>query len=370
MLSHFPNRVRTRLAAHRVVKQQVLDRYRRRGIQRDLEPFPTDATVPMHEAEDVLLLCSGYLERFHLQSYVQELAFAHELAARGRAFAVTDEPREIFDKRVAWFLPGTFVRPRLWDYSRQAYEFARGLEDQGNNVFCSSSETAYWENKAHMHAMFERHDIPTPQMLLITRQNRADAAIDFAPVLVKEEHSAGSAGLHFFPSATEARRFIDQYPLRPGETLIVQALVRGATRDMRLTMAGSAAIRSATYWRQKSAKAVADPNWTPTATKHGSTVVHADPPDGVVSIVAGYLDALGVRTAGVDLIWVDDDVERPPLVLELSPYYQPNPPKPDRYADWSYREFKQRSHVPQGYLSGQYGCFREVAAQLMEQGLF
>lgn len=327
------------------------------------------ATAPLERADDVLLLIGGAPATFHAQTYVQELAFAHEFAARDRPLAVTEDPSLLFGKRVVWFVPGKFVRPALWDYSRQAVDFAQGLEAQGNVVFCSSDETRFWENKAHMHRMLEQAGIPTPRTLLLTQETRDEVDIDMEPVLVKEEHSASSIGLHYFDSAAEAQAFVRDYAFRPGETLVVQELVRGATRDMRMTIAGSTSIEDATYWRIKSRRQLVDPRWTPTATSYGTTVEHGAMPSEVAPLVAEWVARLGLRTAGVDLIWPEDDLSREPLMLELSPYYQPNPPKPERYADWSYKEFKRTPFVRDGYLAGQYRVFRAIAAQLLEEGL-
>lgn len=346
----------------------IAERYLRRSVERHVPDEPV-ATVPLERAEDVLISLGGAPTTFHAQTYIQELAFAHEFAAHGRPLAVTEDPSHVFEKRIVWFVPGKFVRPVLWDYSRQAVEFAQALEAQGNIVFCSSDETRYWENKAHMHRMLERAGVPTPRTILVTDDTRGEVEIDMEPVIVKEEHSASSVGLHYFDSAAEARAFVRGYGFRPGETLVLQELVRGATRDLRMTIAGSAAIEGATYWRIKSPEAVAGPHWTPTATSYGSVVEHGNVPVGVASLVAEWVARLGIRTAGVDLIWPDDDVARDPLMLELSPYYQPNPPKPERYADWSYREFKRTPFVRDGYLAGQYRVFRSVAAQLLEEEL-
>ena len=362
--------MRSRVANHALVKAHVLDRYRRVAIRRDIPPLPVDAIVPLEEAQDVLLLCSGYMARFHLQTYVQELAFAHEMAAHGRPFAVTDDPSQVFERQVAWFLPGAFASPRLWDYSRQACEFALGLERQGNRLFCSSDETRFWENKAHMHRMLAETGVRTPRTLVVTSENRESVEFDMEPLLVKEEHSAGSAGIHHFPTAADAREFVMSYPFRPTESLIVQEIVKGATRDLRLTLVGSRAIETATYWRVKSPEALAMPTWTPTATKYNSRVVHGDIPEGVVPRIAAHLRDIGVRTAGIDLIWTDDDLDREPLMLEFSPYYQPNPPKPERHAGKTYRQFKQRSYARDGYLVGQYSVFRAIARELLDQELF
>jgi glutathione synthase/RimK-type ligase-like ATP-grasp enzyme len=333
--------------------------------------MPTEAIVPLEETRHVLFLCSRFAPRFEPQIYVQELAFAHEMAARNRSFAVADDPSILFDKAIAWFLPGRFVSPRLWDYSRQAHEFAAGLERQGNRLFCSADETAYWENKAHMHRKLAERGIPTPNTKVITAESREATEFDIEPVLIKEEHSAGSAGIQHFPTAAAARKFVMEHPFRPTESLIMQEEVEGATRDLRLTMVGDKAIKSTTYWRTKSTEALSRAEWTTTATTYDSVVLHDDVPDSTVPMAAEWLRALGVRTAGIDLMWTGDDLSHSPVVLELSPYYQPNPPKPERYAAWTYKRYKREAYMkPDGYLFRQYAVFRDIAGEILDQQLY
>lgn len=335
-----------------------------------IPPLPRQAIVPLEEASDVLLQCSWSEWEFTPQVYAQESAFAHELAIRGRRFAVTDRPEQVFGKSVMWFLPNQFVAPRLWDYSRQTYEFAVGMERQGNRVFCSSQETAFWENKVHMHRRLADVGAATPHTQILDAGNWRDAPFAREPVLIKQEHSSSSAGVYYFATASEARDFVARYPFRPTESLIMQELVRGATRDLRVTIVGDRCIESATYWRIKSPKALSKEGWTSTATTYDSLVEHRDVPQSAVSFAVGFLRALGVRTAGVDLMWVDDDLAGDPLVLEFSPYYQPNPPKPERYSNLSYKEFKGNWTAKEGYLASQYGVFRQIAAEILDQGLF
>lgn len=336
---------------------------------RRVPPLPRDAVVPLDAASVVLLQCSWSGWEFTPQAYAQECAFGHELAARGRTFAVTDRPELIFGKSVVWFLPNDFVSPRLWDYSRQVRDFAAGLERQGNRVFCSAEETAFWENKAHMHQRLADVGAPSPATRIITSENWQSVAFDIAPVLIKKEHSAGSAGIYHFSTSREAHEFVQRYPFRPTESLIMQELVAGATRDLRVTMVGDQPIESATYWRTKSPEALAKSEWTTTATTYNSLVDHRNIPDSAVPFVAHYMRELGIRTAGVDVMWVDDDVTREPLILEFSPYYQPNPPKPARYDSVSYKEFKTNWAATDGYLAQQYHVFREIAGQILDQDL-
>jgi hypothetical protein len=354
----------------RPLRDSLAGDYRKWSLERRLAPFPADAIVPVDRADDVLLLCSRTVRRFDAKTHLQELAFAHELAAAGRSFAVSDEPRSIFGKSVVWFVPDDLVSPRLWDHSRQVREFALALEQQGNSLFCSSAEASFWENKAFMHRRLEELAVPTPRTKIIGADDRQSVEFDIEPVLIKEEHSAGSAGIHHFRSAAAAREFVQSYSFRPTESLIMQAVVEGATRDLRLTMVGDRMIESATFWRTKSVEALASSEWTTTATVHGSSVAHRDIPPAVVPAVADHLRRLGLRTAGVDVIWENDDTSGDPLVLEVSPFYQPNPPKPSRYADLTYTEYKHRPYADEGYLLEQYRVFRAIARQVLVQNLY
>lgn len=331
---------------------------------------PREAIVALDAAPDVVLVLSQSPWYFSPPMYAQESAFAHELAARGRAFAVTERADRIVDKSVAWFPPDFFVSPRLWDYSRQAREFAAGLERQGNQAFCSSDEMALWENKARMHERLDEVGAPTPKTRILAADTWESVPFDIEPVLIKKEHSSGSAGIRHFATARAAREYAASYRFQPTESLIMQELVRGATRDLRVTMVGERVIESASYWRVKSDEALASGEWTSTATTYNSRVEHGDIPPSVVPFVAGHLRQLGVRTAGVDLMWPDDDLTQPPLILELSPQYQPNPPKPARYAELSYKQFKADWAAEDGYLARQYQVFREIAAEILDQDLF
>jgi glutathione synthase/RimK-type ligase-like ATP-grasp enzyme len=354
----------------RPLRQEVGSRYRKRLLNKRIPPMPTEAIVQLEDASDVLLLCSRSGRQFDWQAYVHELAFARELTARSRPFAVTDDPSLVFQKSVVWSLPNQMISPTLWNQSRQVCDFLIGLETQGNTLFCSSDETRYWENKAYMHRKLDEMKIPVPSTTIVDRDNWR--ALDFSvePVLLKEEHSAGSAGIHYFSSASEAQQFVGRYRFRPTERLIMQEVVPGATRDLRLTMVGDVMIESASYWRVKSSESLSNSRWTTTATTYDSNVVHDKIPEAVPVIAADYMRRLGIRTAGIDLMWPDDDLSNVPLVLELSPHYQPNPPKPERYEHWTYKQYKALPFVVDGYCSGQYSVFRSIAAQILDLGLF
>jgi hypothetical protein len=342
---------------------------RHRLTRRRVPAIPVEAAVSLAATSEVLLVCSWSPWEFTPMSYAQESAFAHEMLARGRSFAIADQPELLFGKSVVWFLPNEFVMPRLWDYSRQAREFAAGLERQGNRLFCSAEEVGFWENKAHMHQRLDEVGAPTPRTRILTHETWESIPFDLEPVLIKAEHSSSSGGITHFPTAEAARAHVARYEFRPTEALIMQEVVPGTTRDMRVTIVGDRVIPSASYWRKKSSEALAREEWTTTATTYNSVVDHGDVPESVEPFVADYMQKLGVRTAGIDLMWPNDDLSQDPVILEFSPYYQPNPPKPPRYADLTYKEFKTNWAAKEGYLECQYHVFRRIAAQMLDQGL-
>jgi hypothetical protein len=127
-------------------------------------------------------------------------------------------------------------------------------------------------------------------------------------------------------------------------------------------------IRRASFWRVKTRQSRPAERWTTTASKYGSMIQHEAIPDAIVPIIARYLKVLNIRLAGIDLMWVDDDVSRDPLVLELSPYFQPNPAKPREYDHLTYKQYKERPYAKDGYFQEQYRVFREISAEILNQG--
>ena len=102
-----------------------------------------------------------------------------------------------------------------------------------------------------MHQAVCGSGIPTPETKLLTSDTWSSTPFDIQPVLIKDEHSSGSAGIRYFETAEEARRFVANYPFKPSESLILQEVVRGASKDLRLTMVGNRVIRRASFWRVK-----------------------------------------------------------------------------------------------------------------------
>src|SRR5437667_6154354 len=79
---------RIEVAIFGAIRQEFTSQYHNRRIQWTIPAFPREATVPLEAAVDVLLLASRIAKR-DPQTYIAEVAFAHEMAARNRRFAAT-----------------------------------------------------------------------------------------------------------------------------------------------------------------------------------------------------------------------------------------------------------------------------------------
>lgn len=351
------------------VASAAIQRLYGRYLARGREGIPPGALSPLSAAEYVVLRFSSTHLGVDLESCFAERAMVLELLAAGKKVAVSADPAEIFGKRVYWHPPHGLIFPRLWDYSRQCFEFAAGLEAQGNSLFVSSEEIRFWENKAYMHERFANAGIPTPLTTLVNSSNWDSCPLPPPPLLFKEEHSAGSTGIHFLASHGEARAFAAAYRWAPGGSLIAQHVVDGSTRDLRVTMVGSMLIADASFWRIK-APAAPGAAWTTTASKYNSSILHGDLPAGIREIAAAHMDRLGLRTAGLDFMFEGDDVRTRPLLLELSPVYQPNPVKPQRYAGLTYKQYKRRRLGKDLYLAAQFDVYRLISREVVRQGLW
>jgi hypothetical protein len=306
---------------------------------------------------------------FHHQNYSQEHAMAKAMAKRKIPYSRTRIADEIVNKKVYWIVRQDLFSPQVWNYSLQTHQFAQALEDQGNRLCASSSELLFWENKGYMHRKFEESGISTPPTVILTESNSRSVDLPSPPLLIKEEHSSASAGIHFFSSVDEARKFVAKHSWKRGESLIAQSIIPGATKDLRVTMVGETLIKGATYWRVKSPEALSSKKWTPTATSFNSTVIHDMIPDGVGEFVADLLRKTGLRMGGADLMWPNDDVTQTPMVLEVSPHFQPNPPKPERYKDLPYKVFKKMWRGPENYYVAQHKVFEEISEILLDKQL-
>jgi hypothetical protein len=113
--------------------------------------------------------------------------------------------------------------------------------------------------------------------------------------------------------------------------------------DLRAIVVGDRVVLH--YWRRNTAA-----EWRPTSTSRGSVVDFWNFPEQWRSAIVDAVRKLGLRTGALDIAWEKDDTLTPPLILEVSPVYQPNPEPPPRYRHMPYYEYKKKCFVPGSYF--------------------
>lgn len=221
------------------------------------------------------------------------------------------------------------------NYTEFLVSWCRQLESNGNKVMLGSHEIVYWENKAYMHQRFDELGIHAPPTKLFKSvEQLTTAAINF-PCLIKEEHSYGSLGVHKINSREEAIELCTSEKFKKrNETIIVQQLV-DMHMDFRVIIIGDEIVLH--YWRTNPSK-----EWKPTSTMHGSNVDFVTFPEQWRAYIMDTFKRLNISTGAFDITWQHDDLNTEPIILEVSPTYQPNPPVDLTGRGFTYGEFKKK----------------------------
>ena len=245
---------------------------------------------------------------------------------------------------------------KLANYSETLHQTVKLLEGQGNNVFPKTSEIEYWENKAFMQEQFAKLEISHPKTVVLSR-NFVQSELDEIkfPVLIKEIHSAGSRGITKVNSMEELLFNLEKVWEKGHSKTIVQKLV-DMRRDLRVVILNDEVISF--YWRVNSTD-----EWKPTATSFGNSTVFGEFPEQWRTLFVDYMNRMKMTTGAFDITWEKDDLNTLPLILEVSPSYQLNPPLPERYKSIPYKEYKKKLFVSEAY----YKSYVDVVFDLRQK---
>lgn len=222
---------------------------------------------------------------------------------------------------------------RFTDYTHILHHITTQLEFQGNQVFPPSHEAVLWENKAYMHKLFKLTGVNQPRTTVFDSFDELLGASPEFPYLIKAEHSCSSEGLYRISSWGDLAELItdDEYN-RKNRHIIVQELI-DMRKDLRVVLVGNEIVLH--YWRINTGA-----TWQPTSTSHGSEVDFDFFPEQWRGHMMDTFKSLKITTGAFDIIWRNDDLSSPPIYLEVSPYYQPNPRMDTRRM--SYSAYKER----------------------------
>jgi glutathione synthase/RimK-type ligase-like ATP-grasp enzyme len=221
------------------------------------------------------------------------------------------------------------------NYAKTLHFMASQLEEQECKVYPRPHEVLFWENKGHMTKKFIELGISTPKTMLITREAEIDKIDLPYPYLIKEEHSASSTGVHKISKREDLTDFFKRKKYFDNSRfLIVQELLE-MRRDIRVILVGDKVVHH--YWRINPSE-----EWKPTASSFGGRIEFGNFPEQWREFIIGEFKKLDLTTGGFDIAWRNDDLTTQPLILEVSPHFQPNPIVDLNTLKYSYGEYKKK----------------------------
>ncbi len=223
----------------------------------------------------------------------------------------------------------------FYNYTQTLHFICTQLESQGCEVHPKSNEVLFWENKGYMTQKFFDLNISTPKTFLITSEQEFEKVDLVYPFLIKEEHSFSSYGLHKITKREDAITFFKRTNyFDKSKYLLVQELL-DMRRDLRVILVGDKVVHH--YWRINKSE-----EWKPTATSYGNTVDFGNFPEQWRAFIIDQFKRLNLSTGAFDIAWRNDDLSTPPLILEVSPNYQPNPAVDFEKMGLGYAQYKKR----------------------------
>ena len=231
----------------------------------------------------------------------------------------------------------------------------KALESQNNKLFLSSLELEYWENKDFMQRKFVEFDISHPKSFVIDTQNLpAFSSLPF-PYLIKEVNSQGSKGLHKIEDKENLITVASELAIRGEHTAVVQQLIN-MTKDLRVTIIGDEVVLA--YWRINPGK-----EWRPTSTTHGSSVDFGNFPEQWKSYFIEITKRMNLSAGAYDVCWQNDDVNTQPMILEVSPSFQPNPTLPAHLLHVPYKDYKKIIFTKNPFFKERINTVIDIAAK-------
>lgn len=303
--------------------------------------------VTFKETDTVLWMKIWGSAYFGEDDFAFSMGLLNALSASGTKFNVrfTTKIGKLRNKKV-YFAYSRGVDPfHFSNYTQTLHFICKQLESQGCEVHPKSNEVLFWENKGYMTQRFFDLKISTPKTFLITSQQEFGNVDLSYPFLIKEEQSFSSYGLHKITKKEDAEDFFRKSGyFSKNKFLLVQELL-DMRRDLRVILVGDKVVHH--YWRINNSA-----EWKPTATSFGNSVDFGNFPEQWRGFIIDQFKRLNLTTGAFDIAWRKDDLATEPLILEVSPNYQPNPTVDFTKMTLPYGEFKKKLLFRNSYEGG------------------
>lgn len=274
----------------------------------------------------------------------------------------SDDIGRFYGKKIIYFGSQRYNKFSFSNYVSSMQLITSQLEDQGNDVFPNTKEVKLWENKAEMHQIFERMGIRCPESKIIELDNVEKIDVDTLkfPLLFKEEHSCSSNGVHKIENSQQAWDFLSGEAVRLNNKKVVAQQLLNMRRDLRVIIVDDEIVLH--YFRINNSK-----EWKTTSTGEGSSVDFNTFPETWRHWILAEFSKLDIRTGAFDIAWEDDDLSTEPYILEVSPFYQPNPVPVEVEQLISYGRWKKSIRFKNGYQQALVNIIFEIQEKFVKQ---
>jgi glutathione synthase/RimK-type ligase-like ATP-grasp enzyme len=205
----------------------------------------------------------------------------------------------------------------------------------GNKVIPDPKEILLWENKVHMHKVFEKLDISCPKSMIVEKENfninRIEKNFKY-PFLIKEPFSNHSKGIFHIKNRKNLIN-ISNDSFKNVSAFIVQSLVN-MTKDSRVVVVNNSINYS--YWRSKKITS----SFNTTSTSNGSALDFTPLSKKNQKIIIEYTKKLGVSIAAYDVTFENDNTKSKPIILEVSTSFLLNPIPTGKFLNQPYLKYK------------------------------
>lgn len=218
--------------------------------------------------------------------------------------------------KVVWY-PGAHFFKDDKDFSNRLISFASDLEKNNCEIYPSSHQISFLENKCFMYKQFSENGILHPKTVIVEKDVFDKSNPLEFPFLFKGEHSNSGKEVVLIPNEKKWFEFLKSDMFERSNSLIFQKLV-DMRFDIRVLVVGNQIMNH--YWRKNP-----HDEWRPTSTNFGSYLDFSPLPDNVVNTSISSLKKLGLIMGAYDITFEKNDIFSEPLVLEVSPLFSLNP---------------------------------------------
>jgi glutathione synthase/RimK-type ligase-like ATP-grasp enzyme len=266
------------------------------------------------------------------------------------------------DKIIVYFGDSRYNVYGFYNYVNVIHYISNSLVDQGNNIYPKPNELMLWENKIYMHELFERLKIRTPKSKIFDiHQLNFNLSFQY-PILIKEPHSCSSDGVHLVSNVVEFKNLLNNQNFKNRNRLVIAQELLNMRSDLRVILVGEEIVWH--YWRKNTSA-----EWKPTSTGRGGGVDFSNFPEKWRMWIIEKFKLLNLISGAFDIAWEGDDYTSEPYILEVSPFYQPNPEPKNKKNLESYGNWKKSLKLKDNYQVASVNLLFNIQGKVIKEFL-